>query len=546
MHNIENIAFNWDLNNIGDTDNIENICNSAIQDRILPKIEQQLDAWDSRNPGMKCIIPEIEINILCTDFSIATIEHLLLRQFNYILEEKTKKGILEGSQESRNAVTLHKTATVENFLIQYLKKGYVQNASDAKEINECIRNSKLEKKNIRNILQIIAEDIEASRRFLNLSSDIEHSVILLFKNKDFHKNTAFISLFLEQLLKALFPQKDMTLQIQMWKTMLQSSSSIKRFLETLYAILEPLIIFTEQKSETIYSFSAIILQALCQFEIKQSINVNTIKENIYKLCMHNISSEQKDTIDTINSKRENTSEKTEVKKDKPNNPDQSVDKKEIRKEQLDVSVAENNFKHKETSLNKDNHSEEISDILNQQYLKNTREFDSKKSLDTIAICARNVGLFILHPFLKEFFKEAGILDGDVIIQPNKGVQLLNYLATGNDQGKDISLTTEKIIVGIPVAQPVIITESLSKHDKLLCDELLKAVLKHWTVLEKSGIDTLRAMFLIREGTIILKEKNITIEAQHLAQDVLLNKLPWGLGMVLFPWIKGIFQIHWKS
>ena len=132
------------------------------------------------------------------------------------------------------------------------------------------------------------------------------------------------------------------------------------------------------------------------------------------------------------------------------------------------------------------------------------------------------------------------------IDINKGIQLLHYLATGNNQCKDISVLTEKIILGVPINQPIYVDVPLSSEEKELCNTLLKAVLKHWSVLEKSGIDTLRSMFLVREGSILLKEKNIYVEAQPLAQDILLNKLPWGLGMILFPWNTVVFQITGKS
>ncbi len=547
MHYIENIAFNWELNNIAVPENIENICNKIIQDRILPKFEQQLDAWDTRNPGMKCIIPQMEINILCTEFSIATIEHLLLRQFHFILEEKTKSATLQGKEKSNDSVILHKTATVQDFLIQYLHKGVIKNENQVVAINEYISGNEGFDQNTRSkIIQIIIESIDTSYRFINLNTTIEKSIQHLFPKNEYHKNANFISHFLKQLIHILFDTKNMNQQLEMWKTMLSSSNSILRFIETLYAIIDPIAAYKKTKPETIFSLSAIVLQAICHFETKQSIVLETFKKNIYDICIprtDTISNEHKNQIKTITN---DISRKTDhTQKDTNTTPEI---KKNTNKEISKGSLPETQEKKEESSIVKNvkDNNEKIKTIIHDIHQNSKKPYDFGKQNTDTNLIVNNIGLFILHPFLKEFFTEVGILEGQTITNPNKAVQLLHYLATGNDLGKDISVRTEKIIIGLPIHQPVFNTMPLTDQEKKVCDELLKAVLKHWTVLEKSGIDTLRSMFLIREGTIEIKEKNIVVEAKHLAQDVLLKKLPWGLGMVLLPWVKGIFQITWKS
>jgi len=547
MHYIENIAFNWELNNIVAQENIENICNRIIQDRILPKFEQQLDAWDTRNPGMKCIIPEIEINILCTEFSITTIEHLLLRQFNYILEEKTKNATIQGKETSNNSVILHKADTVEDFLVEYLKTGIIKNTHQITAINEHILANKDFDENIRSkIIQIIIENIDASHRFVNLNTSIEKSVHHLFPKNNFHKNENFSIQLLEQLVHILFDKKDMNQQIEMWKTMVCSSNSIVRFVETLYAIIDPIVTYKKTKSEIIFSLSAILLQTICHFETKQSIAYHSLKANLSKICVARTNTTPSGYTNESESATNHISPKTTYPdKDFPNI---SEPERKTNTETTEGSVSGAQQKKENISIPKKvkDTNENIKTLLKDIYQNQGKRQNSSEQHFSTKIIGNNIGLFILHPFLKEFFTEVGILKGKTTINPNKGVQLLHYLATGNDLGKDISLSTEKIMMGLPIHQPVFNTEPLNNQEKEVCHELLKAVLKHWTVLEKSGIDTLRSMFLVREGTIEIKDKSIHIKARHLAQDVLLKKLPWGLGMVLLPWTKKMFQITWKS
>ena len=544
MHRIEDITIEWKFNGIGIQENMEATCNHIIQDRLLPKMELQLDTWNFKNPGMKCIIPEIQINILCTEFSVETIEYLFLQQFKSALEEKTKNTQENKNNSNKSQVLVLKSPTVKEFILAYLTKGFLTNTSEAKEIKEwSINPSKMDDDFISKTIYLISNDSNSAKRFIALFTKNEVVDELLFKKNRFYRDASFMTEFMKQITAILFPKKQLDVQLEIWKTILISSTSLERSVQTLYTILKPLVTFRYTISETKFSLSALLLQAKCQLESKKNI---TFEKDIKNIFIPSNTSPTNDINSTSMDVYSSNFDK-EVKKREDGNSLPNVQKENIRKEKEKKKnlAKENlfpthNIEENQTKSLKNKPDTIYEDMSLQQSINNL-----SMVIDTALIC-NNIGLFILHPFLKEFFTEAGILVSKEITNPTKGIQLLHYMATGNDECNDVTVLTEKVLLGIPIQQAVFIEPPLSNKEKSLCDNLLKAILKHWTVLEKSGIDTLRSMFLIREGTIIIKEKNIHIEVKNLAQDVLLKKLPWGLGLIRLPWVKEIFQINWKS
>ncbi|MEI7662910.1 MAG: contractile injection system tape measure protein [Bacteroidota bacterium] len=164
------------------------------------------------------------------------------------------------------------------------------------------------------------------------------------------------------------------------------------------------------------------------------------------------------------------------------------------------------------------------------------------------ILVQHAGLVLLHPFLHQFFREAGVLDttGKKIRKPQKACHLLYFLACGGRHPKDAELALEKALLDIPPGEVIICNNYLTRKDAELCKGLLLAVLQHWTALKYSGIATLRDLFLTRGGNIRYKANDLHIEVEHLAQDILLNKLPWGLGMIKVPWREGFIHVNWQS
>ncbi|HTL81434.1 MAG TPA: contractile injection system tape measure protein [Bacteroidia bacterium] len=167
------------------------------------------------------------------------------------------------------------------------------------------------------------------------------------------------------------------------------------------------------------------------------------------------------------------------------------------------------------------------------------------------IYIENAGLVILVPYLPGFFRNLGLVAGKEFVNDEakwKGVHLLQWLAYG-DEGKqettEHDLLLNKIICGIEPSEPIPVSIQITDDQKAECTALLEAVIQNWTVLKRSSVHALRVTFLQKEGR--LKCENgiwdLLIHRDS-AVDILIDKLPWTISVIKFPWNKEIFFTEW--
>ncbi len=164
------------------------------------------------------------------------------------------------------------------------------------------------------------------------------------------------------------------------------------------------------------------------------------------------------------------------------------------------------------------------------------------------IAIQNTGLILLHPFLRTLFNTLKITGKNEIIATEKqdlAVQLLHFLATGNEDVTEANMVFEKFLCGIPLKMPVQKKSLLTPKMKMETKNLLEQAIKRWPALKNTSPEGLRQMFLQRAGKIIEKEKYYKIIVEHKAQDVLLERLPWNISMVKLPWVGKLIYVNWQ-
>ena len=63
------------------------------------------------------------------------------------------------------------------------------------------------------------------------------------------------------------------------------------------------------------------------------------------------------------------------------------------------------------------------------------------------------------------------------------------------------------------------------------------MIEQWRILKKTSVDGFRESFLQREGRLSLQENGWSLKVARASYDVLLDQLPWGISVVLLPWMK---------
>ncbi|WP_203292784.1 contractile injection system tape measure protein [Luteirhabdus pelagi] len=172
-----------------------------------------------------------------------------------------------------------------------------------------------------------------------------------------------------------------------------------------------------------------------------------------------------------------------------------------------------------------------------------KNFEEDTQLSTVF---ENAGLILLHPFLKRFFESQQLLEnGQFLEKKNEEVlHLFHYLATGKTKPYEYEVGFAKLLSGYPIDEPVNRFIHLSPKQKHACDELLMAVMKHWSALKSSSIELLRNEYLQREGKATYKEDSMLLQFERKPQDILLDQLPWPMGVLKLPWLANVIYVEW--
>ncbi|MBL7826232.1 MAG: hypothetical protein JNJ57_06335 [Saprospiraceae bacterium] len=157
------------------------------------------------------------------------------------------------------------------------------------------------------------------------------------------------------------------------------------------------------------------------------------------------------------------------------------------------------------------------------------------------------GVVLLHPFLSAFFQRLGLVkNGAFTIEERrqKAVLLIHYLMSGATNPSESELLLPKILCGVPMHQPVDTGLKLKKKELAEAEALLSVVIEHWGVLGNASPEALREGFLSRAGKLENHALGRQLKIERQTLDLLLDQLPWGIGMIRLPWMPELIIVEW--
>lgn len=168
---------------------------------------------------------------------------------------------------------------------------------------------------------------------------------------------------------------------------------------------------------------------------------------------------------------------------------------------------------------------------------------AKSSSEYIAFA----GIVLLHPFLPTLFEQLNLFVARKWLKAEnakKAVHILAYLATGKELVPEHDMVLFKHLCGLEWDAVIAPKLQLSKNEKMEADNLLKAVINHWKVLKDTSIMGLRESFFNRQGKLSRTDKGWQIIVEQNSFDILLSRLPWGIGMIKLPWRRDLIWVSW--
>lgn len=160
----------------------------------------------------------------------------------------------------------------------------------------------------------------------------------------------------------------------------------------------------------------------------------------------------------------------------------------------------------------------------------------------------DAGVVLAAFFLPRLFDRTGLLANSVFRDDAaacRAVHLLHYLSHAERIAPEPLLALDKLLCGLDLSQPVPRELDLSDAECDAVDGLLRALVQHWGVLGSTSIQGLREGFLQREGVLTHGDEGWTLTVQTRALDVLLDRLPWGIGTIKAPWMSEVLHVRWR-
>jgi hypothetical protein len=174
----------------------------------------------------------------------------------------------------------------------------------------------------------------------------------------------------------------------------------------------------------------------------------------------------------------------------------------------------------------------------------TESAPEPKELDG-GIFIANAGLVLLHPFLPQFLTALGVVSEERMVQPERALCLLHFLATGQAQAPEHELVLPKLLCGLPLEDPVASDLPLSELELEEASALLEAVVRHWSALGNTSADGLRGTFLLRPGKLSLRDDgDWFLQVETRGFDILLDQLPWSISLIRLPWMSRTLAVEW--
>jgi hypothetical protein len=204
----------------------------------------------------------------------------------------------------------------------------------------------------------------------------------------------------------------------------------------------------------------------------------------------------------------------------------NADKKSIEVKQLKEEIKQNLQKAEETMKDE-----------NKQLLVNSK--------DTIYI--NNAGLVLLNPFFATYFVRLGMMEGGKFINADaqlRAVHLLQYLVNGKSNNPEHFLVLNKVFCNVPVEEPVPAEITLTDREIETSEQLLRAVIGNWDKIKNTSIEGLQGSFLQRDGALVFKDDAWHLKVEQRGYDVLLQTLPWTIGMIKTPWMDNFLYVEW--
>jgi hypothetical protein len=181
--------------------------------------------------------------------------------------------------------------------------------------------------------------------------------------------------------------------------------------------------------------------------------------------------------------------------------------------------------------------------INDSEAKNKYQFS-----DTEEMYINNAGVILFWPYINRLFEQCGLVKDKRFIdreKQNHAVFLLQYLSAGEEGSPEYELMLNKILCGIHPDFPVHADTGITEAEKTECSNLINSLIQNWSALKNMSVQGLRDTFIARNAMISFRDEQYMMRVEEKGYDVLIDKMPWGVGTIKLPWMNNILFVEWR-
>lgn len=159
----------------------------------------------------------------------------------------------------------------------------------------------------------------------------------------------------------------------------------------------------------------------------------------------------------------------------------------------------------------------------------------------------NAGLVLLNPFLGHCFAQLGWIEGEDFIDEDRredAVLFLAYVGTGWLAHEESSLSLAKLLCGMTLETPVRLEVDLPENVLSESNGLVEAAIHYWPKLGQVSVEAFRETFLTRSGVLKASASGWQLKVERITLDILMEFMPWGIGVLRMPWMKTMLTVDW--
>ena len=164
-----------------------------------------------------------------------------------------------------------------------------------------------------------------------------------------------------------------------------------------------------------------------------------------------------------------------------------------------------------------------------------------------ALYLANAGLVLLWPFIPRFVEHLGLsVDGGwhSPATAQRAARLLQCVASGDADPPEFQLPLNKLLCGLPLDDALLDDVPLTEPEQAECSALLVAVIAQAPILREMSVAGFRASFLARPGQLSSRDGHWLLRVERQTYDVVIDRFPWGFGIVRLPWMATLLQVQW--